>query len=803
MAWTDRKSESFVLTPLHCGSKGTGYAQVTAMTRDHLSIGRAIAISGASVDPNMNYHQSPTLTAFLTIFNARLGYWIENPLLPAKDDPGSRSAGPAEAVRKAILAATLARSRVKDEQVHGRRRESHGRKRRVVDARLARARWVLDDARRAETHSLERARTAAAGLDRLTITPLSDALAQLADVRVRIARLEGEVARLEAEAARLEEETENRPATERDQDARAIDASIAALQEAEQALQANRPPAAAGGAASLWKAESPKHGGLLITELLGGTGREDRFVHLTDGGHFENTGVYELVRRRCRYIIACDANTDRTAADENLANLVRLVRIDFGIRIQIDSSSLKVGDDRTCRSHVVIGSVRYDDVDSGQVPGVLVYIRTSMTGDEPPDIQNYASVNLEFPYTSNVHQFFDEAQFESYRALGDHVACNVFEDARNDAERTPLPKEDAEKWFRRGNLRLFAALRRRWAESMPGLDTRFIESSQGYSELQRDLQGGGALRDLSLEVYPELEDPGPAPKGAKTTAAAAASRDTPEGRRVELHAVARMLQVMENTWVGLDLKSHPEAPISHGWWSVFRRWTSTPAFHRNWPILRPEFSTEFVRFVESRLGLVPEQPRTIPWSQAPERDRQALIAEFDREWPKGPGEFEGTTALSLGEMIGKAVGSSTEGPPVEMAWAIVQEPRPESDGGPAASTVRGIVLVFAGSSLHPQPDPDRPGVGVRKEMLELLVWIRRSHRGIGLGTFGMDAAIAEIEGKLDGARLYVRYPKVEDDTVSSMWKQFVTLYDFETRDGALADDNAALVLHLRDLHRDP
>ena len=154
LAWQDRKGESFVLTPRYCGSKGVGYARMTEKTRENLTLGRAITISGAAVDPNMSFYQSSSLTAFLTIFNARLGQWMQNPRFPQ------------------------------------------------------------------------------------------------------------------------------------------------------------------------WKAEGPKFGDRLVSELFGSTDDKDAFIHLTDGGHFENLGVYELIRRRCRYIIAVDAGEDTDASDDNLAQLI-------------------------------------------------------------------------------------------------------------------------------------------------------------------------------------------------------------------------------------------------------------------------------------------------------------------------------------------------------------------------------------------------------------------------------------------------------------------------------------------------
>src|SRR6185312_5353548 len=71
LAWRNRKGESFTITPSRCGSKSVGYAAVTKATAENLTLGRAMAISGAALDPNMKFDQSAALTAFLTIFNAR------------------------------------------------------------------------------------------------------------------------------------------------------------------------------------------------------------------------------------------------------------------------------------------------------------------------------------------------------------------------------------------------------------------------------------------------------------------------------------------------------------------------------------------------------------------------------------------------------------------------------------------------------------------------------------------------------------------------------------------------------------
>ena len=119
-----------------------------------------------------------------------------------------------------------------------------------------------------------------------------------------------------------------------------------------------------------WDAGSPSLALPLLLELVGITDDRQEYVHLSDGGHFENLAVYELVRRRCRYIVCCDAGTDPGASDDNLANMIRLCRTDFGVRIEIDTAPFaREASDSLSRWHCAVGRIRYDDVDDGERPG--------------------------------------------------------------------------------------------------------------------------------------------------------------------------------------------------------------------------------------------------------------------------------------------------------------------------------------------------------------------------------------------------------------------------------------------------
>ncbi|MFY9854100.1 MAG: hypothetical protein WAK26_09520, partial [Terracidiphilus sp.] len=83
-----------------------------------------------------------------------------------------------------------------------------------------------------------------------------------------------------------------------------------------------------------WTHPGPRVGlGQLLRELFGLTNDNAKYVYLSDGGHFENLGVYELVKRRCKFIVACDAGADPDYSFDDLGNAIRKCREDVGVEI--------------------------------------------------------------------------------------------------------------------------------------------------------------------------------------------------------------------------------------------------------------------------------------------------------------------------------------------------------------------------------------------------------------------------------------------------------------------------------------
>lgn len=165
----------------------------------------------------------------------------------------------------------------------------------------------------------------------------------------------------------------------------------------------------------------------LLAELFGGTDDRSRYVYLSDGGHFDNLGLYELIRRRCRFIVVSDASADPETTFGDLGNAVRKACTDFGVEIELDLGEIHKGAEAGWSgSHWAVGTIRYDKVDGGP-PGTLVYVKASLTGDEPADVRSYAADHPTFPHEATADQWFSESQFESYRKLGEHIGLEVAE----------------------------------------------------------------------------------------------------------------------------------------------------------------------------------------------------------------------------------------------------------------------------------------------------------------------------------------------------------------------------------------
>lgn len=170
-------------------------------------------------------------------------------------------------------------------------------------------------------------------------------------------------------------------------------------------------------------------GGLYFTRELTGCMHEGLpFVNVSDGGHIENMGLYELLRRRCRYIVLIDGEADPHHSFGGLLNSIRMAKIDLGVHIEPDLSDLRHGIEPFKRAHFAMARIDYGDDQDGQpIHGLLLVIKLALTGNEPELLMQFQQLNPAFPHQSTAQQLFSEAQFEAYRALGEHAAEAAFD----------------------------------------------------------------------------------------------------------------------------------------------------------------------------------------------------------------------------------------------------------------------------------------------------------------------------------------------------------------------------------------
>jgi GNAT superfamily N-acetyltransferase len=352
-----------------------------------------------------------------------------------------------------------------------------------------------------------------------------------------------------------------------------------------------------GRGASAWtKLQRRFRGILYFRELLGLSRAHSTWVYLSDGGHFENLALYELIRRHCRYILLSDCGADPEVAFDDFGNAVRRIREDFGVEIDIDLSSLRPVSSGYASQPMAAGTIKYSEEDVG----ILLYIKPTLVGKEPPDIAQYAGRNKDFPHETTLDQFYDEAQWESYRRLGEHIA--------DQALRHVVEALKPGFFLDRPELtRLF--LRARYAWPPGGLDEPAVmaELDRAWTELERRLDRDAALRTEFLPVLGEGN-------GSTTEEALAAT----------LPLVKEALRLMEAFYLRTGINATTFAgshPGYMGWLNRFGRWASAPPFRAWWRWLAPLHSEPFVRFMQSSFRL----PKAGDWS-----GRVCLIQPGDR-----------------------------------------------------------------------------------------------------------------------------------------------------------------------------
>jgi len=322
-------------------------------------------------------------------------------------------------------------------------------------------------------------------------------------------------------------------------------------------------------------------GWLFYKEMASLTTYKAREIHLSDGAHFDNLALYELVRRHCRYIIVSDCTADPEVAFDDFGNTARRIREDFDIEIDIDIEPLRPGNEKRAAQHAVVGTIDYGWFDKG----TLVYVKPGLTGDEPIDVLQYKTRNLEFPHEGTGDQFYGEAQWESYRRLGVHTVNQVFSfEDRASANPGAFIQQ------------VFERAKQVWHPTPPGLADRSLQITSRLTLLEDQLKSDAKVSMLP-EVFPELKFFAGAKKDAD--GAEDASKRA-EGELANLGYLLKVMTLMEDTVHTCQLQTHWSHPLNLGWVNLFARWATAPTFRRWWPLLKVMYSPALREFLEDR-----------------------------------------------------------------------------------------------------------------------------------------------------------------------------------------------------------
>ena len=327
-----------------------------------------------------------------------------------------------------------------------------------------------------------------------------------------------------------------------------------------------------------YKRSSPRFNLLALTgELFGLSTSRAAYVNLSDGGQFDNMGLYELIRRQCRYIIVSDAEQDRDFTFSSFTQTIRNCRTDFGVEIKIALDRIK-RKENTSSAHCVVGTIEYpcDEKNSNKpnLRGYLLYLKSSLTGDEAADVAGYQTGHSEFPHQSTGNQWFTESQFEAYRKLGEHVVETAFGRLR----KLPAQREE-----------FFNELHAAWYPPSERVDRLSAKHAERFTELTADLASEDRLTFLDEQIFAGWHS---------------SNGNTGRWERNAMLRCSALVEFMETLYSDLNLESklEREHPHNQGWLKIFDHWVQQPIFRETWRNTQSMYAQRFRDFYEDRVN---------------------------------------------------------------------------------------------------------------------------------------------------------------------------------------------------------
>lgn len=380
----------------------------------------------------------------------------------------------------------------------------------------------------------------------------------------------------------------------------------------------------------------------IAREWFGRYGTRDMYVNISDGGHFDNLGVYELLKRRCEFIVVSDAEADPAMSFKALSGIIRLARVDLGVDIDIDVKSIwKDASTGYSPAHCAVGTITY----ANGTRGYLLYLKSSLTGDEPQHLHEYRVANPSFPHQTTADQWFDERQFEVYRELGYHIAKQAMEFV-------------SFKGFQSLDV-AFLSLKQYWRSSSLHTEEMFTKHTAELSKIMDILREEDALEFMDAQIVRDWKTLSESnetvgrekSKSGTATASVDASHDATRGLlsfwdamrkgveflgrifdsetgevrsddgevkekihtstaarnwlpknplsvRKGFYLCSRMLQLMEDVYTDLNLEEEWDHPDNRGWINQFRFWSQSSMFKITWAMTASTYGARFRDFCE-------------------------------------------------------------------------------------------------------------------------------------------------------------------------------------------------------------
>ena len=164
--------------------------------------------------------------------------------------------------------------------------------------------------------------------------------------------------------------------------------------------------------------------GLLWSEAVGHLSYRDTWMYVTDGGHYDNLGLVEALRRGARHIVVLDASGDRADTWFTFGGSIALARSDAGVSITLDPTMMIQGGTGLKPGQVVHPWAYGTFSRAAGLPGLpeegdIWVCKLGWWTGAPWDVLAYAQEHSTYPCDSTLEQLYDAAEFEAYHELGE------------------------------------------------------------------------------------------------------------------------------------------------------------------------------------------------------------------------------------------------------------------------------------------------------------------------------------------------------------------------------------------------